>query len=207
MDQRPDAGDHQHHEHRQLIELEGPIDAEVAGGHPGEVSLHEGRVHLSRAAHGEPHGHGERERQREHPGPDEAHEAGEARPSHRVVIVPRGARVLGVRVGGGVRVGRPVSVRGGIRGSRAIRTDEREQPVQHEPEQGQEREQPEVLGRRAGERVRPRRGRRVLEEHHPLSRLMFLRSTDSWWRKIAMMIASPTAASAAATVMTKTTNT
>src|SRR5690606_14883039 len=42
---------------------------------------------------------------------------------------------------------------------------------------------------------------------HPFSRLMFLRSTDSWWRKIAMMIARPTAASAAATVMTNTTNT
>ena len=41
--------------------------------------------------------------------------------------------------------------------------------------------------------------------HHPCRRLMFWRSTDCLWRKMARMIASPTAASAAATVMTKKT--
>ena len=46
-----------------------------------------------------------------------------------------------------------------------------------------------------------------LEQHHPLRRLMFLRFTDWPWRKMAMMIASPTAASAAATVITNTTKT
>src|SRR5687767_4554453 len=50
-------------------------------------------------------------------------------------------------------------------------------------------------------------GRRDLEEHHPFSRLMFCRFTVCRWRKIAMMIASPTAASAAATVITNTTKT
>ena len=48
---------------------------------------------------------------------------------------------------------------------------------------------------------------RFLEEHHPRSRLMFWRFTVRRWRKSAMMIASPTAASAAATVITKNTNT
>src|SRR5207253_9775713 len=43
------------------------------------------------------------------------------------------------------------------------------------------------------------------EGHHPCRRLMFWRSTDCLCRKMARMIASPTAASAAATVMTKKT--
>ena len=43
--------------------------------------------------------------------------------------------------------------------------------------------------------------------HQPCSRLMFCRSTVWWCRKMARMIASPTAASAAATVMTKKTMT
>src|SRR3954462_11116662 len=47
----------------------------------------------------------------------------------------------------------------------------------------------------------------MLEEHHPLRRLMFDRLTVWRWRNSAMMIASPTAASAAATVMTKNTKT
>src|SRR5436189_18787 len=43
--------------------------------------------------------------------------------------------------------------------------------------------------------------------HQPLSRLMLRRSTDCLCRKMPMMIASPTAASAAATVITKKTMT
>src|SRR5262249_20710440 len=46
-----------------------------------------------------------------------------------------------------------------------------------------------------------------LEEHQPLSRLTFWRLTVWRCRNSAMMIARPTAASAAATVMTKKTNT
>src|SRR6185369_12261419 len=79
-----------------------------------------------------------------------------------------------------------------------------EQAVGYEAEQRQERQQPEIAGRRAAERVSTRRCC-MLEEHQPLRRLMFARLTVWRWRNSAMMIASPTADSAAATVMTKKT--
>ena len=56
-----------------------------------------------------------------------------------------------------------------------------------------------------GERQGDRQPDHVSEGHQPRSRLMFWRSTDCLCRKIARMIARPTAASAAATVMTKKT--
>src|SRR6266568_2562185 len=98
---------------------------------------------------------------------------------------------------------------GDVRIGRAkMRAVEREQSVDHEPGERQHRKQPHPLGDRAGERMSDRRcGNRGLEKHQPLSKLMFLRSTVCRWRKIAMMMARPTAASAAETVITNTTNT
>src|SRR4029079_6543167 len=93
-----------------------------------------------------------------------------------------------------------------IRRPGVIRARQREEPVQDEPEQGQQREEPEEAGCRPTQRVCPRRYG-FLEEHQPLRMLMLDRSTVCLCRKRAMMIASPTAASAAATVMTKKTKT
>src|SRR6185437_2994004 len=93
-----------------------------------------------------------------------------------------------------------------IRRSHVERAEQRDRAVDHEPDQRQDRQQPHQLGDGAGEWMHSTRlGQGHL--NHPLSRLMFLRSTVSWWRKIAMMMANPTAASAAATLMTKITNT
>src|SRR4029079_15842070 len=93
-----------------------------------------------------------------------------------------------------------------IRRPGVIRARQREEPVQDEPEQGQQREEPEEAGCRPTQRVCPRRYG-FLEEHQPLRMLMLDRSTVCLCRKRAMMIASPTAASAAATVLTKKTKT
>ena len=84
---------------------------------------------------------------------------------------------------------------------------ERQRPVDQKPQERQRDRQPDPAHRA----VRPR-GLGSLEgeqgkRHQPCSRLMFLRSTDRVWRKMARMMASPTAASAAATVMTKKTMT
>src|SRR5438552_13675586 len=98
---------------------------------------------------------------------------------------------------GEVRIGRP-----------KMRAVERQESVDHEPCKRQDRKQPHPLRDRAGEWMSDCRcGNRGLKKHHPLSKLMFLRSTVCRWRKIAMMMASPTAASAAETVITNTTKT
>src|SRR5205823_2024618 len=68
---------------------------------------------------------------------------------------------------------------------------ERQRAVHHETGEGQRRHHPEQ--RERGQR------------HQPLSRLMFCKSTVWRCRYTARMIASPTAASAAATAMTKNT--
>ena len=95
----------------------------------------------------------------------------------------------------------------------------REHAVHQEAEQRQGQREPDPPHRAGGCRVRGRlgagpdrlglreEGRKHRGDHQPCSRLMFLRSTDLVWRKMARMIASPTAASAAATVMTKNTMT
>src|SRR5207302_9653879 len=73
------------------------------------------------------------------------------------------------------------------------RCSERQRAVHHEARERQRRHHPEQRERERGKR------------YHPLSRLMFCRSTVWRCRYTARMIASPTAASAAATAMTKNT--
>src|SRR6266581_445853 len=79
-------------------------------------------------------------------------------------------------------------------GALGARRGERQRAVHHEPGERQRRHHPE-------QRERRKRGQR----HQPLSRLMFCKSTVWRCRYTARMIASPTAASAAATAMTKNT--
>src|SRR5256886_15390152 len=78
-------------------------------------------------------------------------------------------------------------------GDLRARPGERQRAVQHEAEQRQCRREPNQIDGRSG--------------HQSLSRFMFCRLTDCLCRKTARMMASPTAASAAATAMTKKTNT
>src|SRR5688500_1871661 len=95
-------------------------------------------------------------------------------------------------------------------GRTKARAVEREQSVDYESKQRQEWQEPEPFGQAPREWVRRAgRGRSRLQqgEHHPLRRLMSFRLIVCRWRKMAMIIASPTAASAAETVMTKTTKT
>ena len=156
-------------------------------------------MHLADAPHGEEDREGEPEGGDEHARSDEADEARMAMPLHRMMVVAVRAACLIVR---GHRVCLAAVIRSRIVRSETERARQREQAVQHEAEQRQERQEPDVARDRSLERVRARR-RGMLEEHQPFRRLMFDRSTVCRCRKSAMMIASPTAASAAATVMTK----
>ncbi len=86
-----------------------------------------------------------------------------------------------------------------------------QEPVEHEAQQGEAHDQPGEHRREAVPLGQRRRAvSRFLKQEHRRyhrSRLKFFMSTDSRCRKTAIMIASPTAASAAATAITKKTNT
>ncbi len=92
--------------------------------------------------------------------------------------------------------------RGGARG------DQRGESVDQEPDQRKKNDEAEERGlERPATSGRLHRFLDPNEDdgHHQRSRLKFRTSTDSAWRKTDRMIASPTAASAAATAMTKNT--
>src|ERR1051325_3310932 len=87
-----------------------------------------------------------------------------------------------------------------------VRRRQRQQAVDGEAGERQQRNEPQPARRRIRQRM-GRGRRRFLNRHQPLRMLMFWRFTVCRCRKSAMMIARPTAASAAATVITKKTKT
>src|SRR5581483_973285 len=224
MDEETDARHDEGHHHRELIELEGRVDLHVTDGHPGEVALHERRGHVAaaRVVHGQPDRGAEQEREEQHAW---SHEACE----RRVLVAFHLMMVVAMRAAAGIGMYRFVRliVRGmvcmivamrerRISGPAMVRGDDRKRAVDEETQKRQQWHEPDPRGDRDVEWMvggwRARRGRRGLQQcvkrkHQPLSRLMFCRLTVCRWRNSAMMIASPTAASAAATVMTKNTNT
>ena len=94
---------------------------------------------------------------------------------------------------------------GRIRRPDLRRRDHRQDAVDQESEERERQHDPEEARGGVGERMGGE-GHGALHRQ-PRSRLMFSRFTVFLCRKIAMMIARPTAASAAATVITKITNT
>jgi hypothetical protein len=180
VNERANAGDDQHHHHRQLVDLEGEVDLKIARRHPAEVALHERRMELARAQHRHEDCHREAERRREHERADEARHAGETVPGDWMVIIAVRAGLLGVlhpRFVTGTVPAIPVRIR--IRGAGVVRGGQRQQPVDDEADEGEDRQQPGPIRDRAGEGVRACQCG-VLEEHHPFRRLMFWRFTD--WR-------------------------
>src|SRR5215212_8996520 len=94
----------------------------------------------------------------------------------------------------------------GIGGTKA-RTVKGQQSIDYETGQRKHWQQPHKLGQSSVQWMTSCAGfQRRLEEDHPRSRLMSLRLIVRRCRKMAMMIARPTAASAAEMVITKTTN-
>jgi len=160
---------------------------------------------LPRPAHREEDGEGQAEGRKEHPRPDERDKTGRRVPLGMVavlmpVVVRRGI-VCGI-MRAMIAVMMPTG--GGIRGPGGGRRTQREEPVGEEAQEREHRDQPREARDRIGEGM-PRGGK--IGMHQPLSRLMSSRCTVWRCRKIEMMIASPTAASAAATVMTMITKT
>jgi hypothetical protein len=148
------------------------FDREVARHHPLEVALHERLFHAVRRAHGKEHRDSECEARDHHERADQADDTRIAMAHHRMVVVsrrtagramgiarmddipvrPRGVHVGAVCMGHHPMViGRMVQPRIGRPGAR--RAQQREQPVDHEAEERKDREKPEVLGDRPGERV------------------------------------------------------
>ena len=156
---------------------------------------------LPRSAHGEEDGERQAEGGEQHARADERDEPGRRMPRGvmtviRPVVVMRLAMrtMIAMVMPGGGRIRRP----GG--GRRA----QREEPVDEETEEREHRDEPREARDRVSQGV-PRGGE--IGMHQPLSRVMSSRCTVWRCRKIEMMIARPTAASAAATVITMITKT
>ena len=176
--------------------LKGRVDVEIANRHPSEIPLNE-RRRVVLSEHRDKNGHGQRKGQQEHRGADEAHRTSKPMAYHRMFLVMSSMAMPSV--GGDPGSVLPVTVRQPrIARPGAVRRHDGEESVQYKPKQWQCGDDPQPLRHRAVERMRGV-DRRLRKEHQPLSTLMDCRFTVCRCRNSAMMIANPTAASAAAT--------
>ena len=140
--QRADSGDHEHHHHRQLVELEGSVDLEIAHRHPREIGLDE-RRRRSGSEHLAENRDGEQEAHHQHSRSDDAHYSRPAMSPNGVMIVTGSGGLAGssdesrlpLRI-----------VLGGMRSVRIVRAElrarEREPPVDDKPEQRENGQHP-----------------------------------------------------------------
>ena len=173
MNQRADAGDDQHHHHRERVELQRGINVQIADRHPREQRADERHVHVH-AAHRHKNHHGKYKRSGQHARPHEADQRGVLVTHHSMIIVP-GARAAFLRM-----IIVTVADCRRIRRPDLRRRRERQQAIHDKSEQRQRRQQPYEL--RGGLRQRMPRRRRGdclhrRKKHQPRSTLMFSRFT------------------------------
>ena len=80
-----DAGDHQHHQDRELVDLERGVDLEVADRDPGEIRLHE-RLRLAGLDHLDEDRHAEGKGQGDHQDADDRGDRPESRTRRRAML-------------------------------------------------------------------------------------------------------------------------